>query len=294
MTLGAAWTLNLDADLELERGVGYAPRGAIVAAIAQTREPLAKALLGADDLLIDETSPAGCARGLSGRAFCPTPRALAALTRTGAVPEPHPSFEVLRRVNSRAFAMSLGATLPDAEVVTTEARARELLSRPPSVSRGWRLKSLFGLAGRGQRSLACGALSPHDAGFLATCLSRHGAVVREPEVELVAEWAIHGLLAATGELAHGAVVRQRCDRRGRWLSTEPVDEHALDRGVRSALLAEVAHVGAALHRAGYFGPFGVDAFSYRVSGGEALQPRSEINARYSMGWPVGMRGFRAQ
>lgn len=36
--------------------------------------------------------------------------------------------------------------------------------------------------------------------------------------------------------------------------------------------------------AGYFGPFNVDAFVWRDGGGAHLQPRSEVNARYSMGW----------
>jgi hypothetical protein len=47
-------------------------------------------------------------------------------------------------------------------------------------------------------------------------------------------------------------------------------------------------VGRALFAAAYFGPFGVDGFVYRDhDGGLRLQPRSEINARYSMGFAIG-------
>jgi len=50
-------------------------------------------------------------------------------------------------------------------------------------------------------------------------------------------------------------------------------------------------VGEALVRIGYFGPFGVDAYLYRRSTEDAEDPRwnlrSEINARYSMGWALG-------
>jgi hypothetical protein len=55
------------------------------------------------------------------------------------------------------------------------------------------------------------------------------------------------------------------------------------------LETETQRVGARLHAAGYFGPFGVDAFIYE--GG--FQPRSEINARFSMGFPVGHPTWRA-
>ena len=51
-----------------------------------------------------------------------------------------------------------------------------------------------------------------------------------------------------------------------------------------ALLAEAHRVAEALFAADYFGPFGVDAYFYRDRGDIRLQPRSEINARYSMGF----------
>jgi hypothetical protein len=54
------------------------------------------------------------------------------------------------------------------------------------------------------------------------------------------------------------------------------------------LLEEARRVGLALAQAAYFGPFGVDAFTYRDRAGALqLQPRSEINARYTMGFAVG-------
>jgi hypothetical protein len=47
---------------------------------------------------------------------------------------------------------------------------------------------------------------------------------------------------------------------------------------------EVERVATALHAAAYFGPFGIDAYEYRVGVELRLNPRSEINARYSMGF----------
>jgi len=45
-----------------------------------------------------------------------------------------------------------------------------------------------------------------------------------------------------------------------------------------------ALVGKQLARIGYRGPFGIDSWTYRLDGRLHLNPLSEINARYSMGW----------
>lgn len=50
-------------------------------------------------------------------------------------------------------------------------------------------------------------------------------------------------------------------------------------------------VGRALAAQGYFGAFGVDAYRHRLldgSGRTALNPLSEINARYTMDWALAM------
>ena len=91
------------------------------------RDRLAAALLEVGEDIVDETTPANAARGRPGLAFCPTTRALALLARAGAVPEPHPSVEVLRTVNGRAFSASLGAGLPGSAFVTDRATAEAKL-----------------------------------------------------------------------------------------------------------------------------------------------------------------------
>lgn len=54
-------------------------------------------------------------------------------------------------------------------------------------------------------------------------------------------------------------------------------------------LAAAREVGHALRERGYFGPFGVDAYLYRLRSLDTpcWNLRSEINARYSMGWALG-------
>jgi hypothetical protein len=295
MAARVAWVLNLDADLELASaalgpGGGYTPPRRVLEATRENAARVAPFLLGPDDVLVDEASAPDAARGLPGRAFCPTPRAIALLRAAGAEPEPHPPLEVLRRVSSRAFSAALGETLPGAEHVTDLARARALLERPPPAEIGvrWRVKRSFGMAGRGQRVLAPGPLAEPDLAFLGKAI-RGGGVQIEPDVAIVAERAIHGHLDEAGSPRLGAVVAQLCDARGAWVATEPLglrtpDDDALEPRLRE----EAARVATALAAAGYFGPFGIDAYVYRgVDGRPRLQPRSEVNPRYTMGFAVG-------
>jgi hypothetical protein len=287
MATGLAWVLNLDADLELGATAHYQPRSSVRIAMKPHVARLAASLLGPDDVLVDEDSPALVARGRAGRAFCPTPRALGMLEKAGAVPEPHPAVEVLRRVCSRAFASSLGPTLPGAGFATTLEVARARIEGAPAVGDAWRVKHAFGMAGRNQRVVAAGHLGEGDLAFVQTGLSRGGVQI-EPDVPIEQEYAIHGLLERDGSLRAGALVRQLCDRSGAWIAAEPIATGDVARDVAERMSDEVRRVGRALFDAAYFGPFGVDAYTYRDRlGALLLQPRSEINARYTMGFAVG-------
>jgi hypothetical protein len=284
-----AWVLNLDADLELEVGAGYSPTESIRKATALHAKRLVSAFVREGDVIVNDESPEGSAEGFVGRAFCPTPRAIRALRRAGATPAPHPSFEILRRVASRAFSMAMGPTLPGSELVLSRERAVEKVRERPPVGNGWRCKPLFGMAGRHQRVISPGELAGHDLAHVQRGVGAGGLVI-EPQVELVAEYAMHGLLAEAGSLQVGVRVRQRCDARGGWVSSERVKMDGEEvRDVDTRLRQEVSRVAKALHLAGYFGPFGIDAFVYRGQDGEpVLQPRSEVNARYTMGFAVGV------
>jgi hypothetical protein len=299
MEAGRAWVLNLDADVELAAPGPYTPTRAVRDAMRVWSTQLAPALLDPGDVVVDEATPRGAARGRAGRAFCPTPRALSLLERAGAVPEPSPPVSVLRHVNGRAFSAAVGASLPGALLpgaafVTDEDAARRLLaSGPPPGFEAWRVKLAFGMAGRGQRVIrrsagSPDAISPADWAFVRGGLApdRGGGVMIEPDVSIVREYALHGVLAPDGAVALGAVVLQRCDARGRWLATERLAERP---SFAPDLEATARAVASALHHAGYFGPFGIDAFSYAApEGAPALHLLGEINARYSMGFAVGL------
>ncbi|MCW5838240.1 MAG: hypothetical protein KIS78_37960 [Labilithrix sp.] len=280
-----AWVLNLDADLELARH-GYAPSAAVRAAMAPRVEALAASLLGPEDVRIDDGAPPGSAAGLVGRAFCPTPRAVALLIRAGALPAPHPGVEVLREVNGRAFSASLGPTLPGAVFARDLDAALRALDASPSVAAQWRVKRAFGMAGRGQRPIAPGVATDADRAFLRKAIAAEGGVMIEPDVAIVRELGVHGVVAGDGAYRLGRLVAQECDAHGQWLRSAPAED--VDLALRAALTSEGGRVARALIAAGYWGPFGVDAFLYRdLAGAVRLQPRSEINARYSMGFAVG-------
>jgi hypothetical protein len=273
-----AWVLNLDADLELAHGPGYAPSASVARATAAFAERLRTSLVGADDFVVDASSREGAARGLVGRAFCPTPRAIAMLVRAGAEPEPHPSFEVLRRVASRAFSASLGQTMPKAAFVDSLDEARAHLRGDPAPGTGWRIKRAWGMAGRGHRVVDA---DPRDAdvAFLASWIGEGGAQI-EPNVHIVHEYALHGYVT-DGDVRLGVLTEQRVDASGAWIGTELASEPSPE------ISAEAERAARALVNAGYFGPFNVDAFTYEDGDRVVLRARSEINARYSMGFAVG-------
>ncbi len=287
----AAWVLNLDADLELGRVGPYQPTVRVRQAMRPHVERLRALLLGPDDVVVDDVDEPARVDGLAGRAFCPTPRAVALLRRAGAAPDPFPPVEVLRRVNSRAFASSLGPTLPGAAFVTDAAAGHALLCRDPELGAAWRVKHAFGMSGRNQRVVPARSADERDLEFVRRGVARGGVQI-EPDVSIAVEYATHGFVREDGSFEVGALVRQRCDSRGAWVATERIDRAAEPpAGVRERIDAEARAVARALHLAGYHGPFGVDAFTYRDRAGAlCLQPRSEVNARYSMGFATGFGG----
>ena len=154
------------------------------------------------------------------------------------------------------------------------------------------MKRAFGMTGRGQRFVVPGAVSQADAAFVKAGLAEGGVQI-EPNLVIVDEYAIHGMLDQAGSLRLGSIVKQRCDERGAWVATERLtqDGAASFASFGRLLDEEVQRVVVALSSEGYFGPFGIDAYTYRDRDGTVeLQPRSEINARYTMGFAIGFRG----
>jgi hypothetical protein len=88
----------------------------------------------------------------------------------------------------------------------------------------------------------------------------------------------------------GEPTRQMCDDSGVWRGTVLATD--LEPSEAAALRSSVQTAAEALLGAGYFGPFGIDAYRWREGARIHFNARSEINARYSMGWATGMQRCR--
>lgn len=285
------WILNLDADLELARPAGYHARAAVAEQVERSI-PRAMGLLSPGDLLLRSKADMQlAARGLRGRAFCPTPRALQRLTAVGALLPAHPALHVLRRVNHRAFCAELGQELPNADFLTTEESLRAHIMQADQ-GHGWLLKRGFGVAGRGQRRISAGAFTAADRDWINASLRVDGdqesltsGVQIEPRVEILREFVVHALLTRRSRLALAPPMKQVCDAAGAWQATLPASEGELSAQERSALIDAAQRAGRALSTAGYFGPFAIDGYAWRDREGcTQLNALSEINARFTMGW----------
>jgi phosphoribosylaminoimidazole carboxylase (NCAIR synthetase) len=191
---------------------------------------------------------------------------------------------VLRRVSHRSFDLELGGGAPGALYLRDAAELERALAERRGAA--WLFKRPYGFAGRGQRRIA--EPSADDRRWLADGL-RLGGLLGEPWLELERELSLHGSVARDGAVRLGRPCVQRVDRWRAWLATEPLDPGDLSSAWRSELENAAERAAEALFRAGYFGPFGIDAYIWRTpAGGRALNALGELNARYTMGYPVGM------
>lgn len=295
---GRLWLFNLDAEIELARRSGPYQTPLRVARALAPMLDRAQALMAPEDESLDPLAPMRRASPMAaapedegrrsgerrlGCAWCPTPSALARLARAGAELPPCPSVEVLGRVNHRRFAIELGAGAPGARFVSDEGALAETLAEPRGA---WLFKRAYGFAGRGQRRII-GVPTKDDRRWLSDSL-RLGGFVAEPWLELVREVALHGLIDASGSFGLGRICVQETNEFRAWVSTRLALAEDLSGAQASQLTERAEQVATALIAAGYFGPFGIDAYLFRTrSGGVELNPLSELNARYSMGFAVG-------
>lgn len=286
MTQRYAWVLNLDAELELLRGrPGYVAQRKLTEQLARHGRS-SRALLGPQDVLLAELPPRtleDLPRGeLRGRCWCPTPLALQTLRSAGIEPEPHPSAPVLRRVNHRLFAHELGGGLPEQAYI--ESR-EQLLAKVGDFGRRWLMKRPLAFAGRGQMRVI-GPLTEKQWTWVDLSLKREGLIV-EPLVTPSFEVSLHGFVWQDGRSELGRVCRQAVSERGTFQAVQLAAPNELSEAESSVFFERAAAVAQALHRAGYFGPFGIDGYRYTLEGGERFCALSEINARYTLGFATG-------
>jgi hypothetical protein len=276
-----AWLLNFESDEELAIGGTFTPSGRLTRELTRLREAHARHVLGPNDCELGE----GCEEMLA-EAWCPTPSALLRIRKARAIPPEAPEFEVLRRVNSREFCASLPDDDPLGRFVTNEADLLECIAQHQP-SEGWLLKRNFGTSGRGQLKLAGQHPAGPELAWIASSWKTGGLRV-EPFRMIDTEFTIHGWVGQDAISRIGDPCIQSTDANGAWLNTRLAEANELAEEERAALKASAERCASALAAAGYFGPFGLDAYRWTDGpGGTHLQARSEINARYTLGWRVG-------
>ncbi|MEY2935659.1 MAG: hypothetical protein RL033_6408 [Pseudomonadota bacterium] len=280
------WLFNLDAERELASSGPYQTPLRLSSLFQPWTDQAARSLLDPEDLRLEQWSPGlPTATPPLGACWSPTPSALLRLTKAGLPLPPSPAVEVLRRVCHRQFYLSLGGGAPGACFITDSERLEEVLAARASAP--WLFKRPFGFAGRGQRRMGA-TLSADDRRWLADGL-RLGGLLAEPWLELECELSVHGFVAPDGSLRLGRLCKQRTDAWRAWLSTDPLASDELKEADRRALFDSAERVAESLLEAGYFGPFGIDAYTWRDATGKTLlNPLGELNARYTMGYGVGM------
>jgi hypothetical protein len=281
MTARFAWVLNLDAELELSRGrPGYVPQRKLLAQLAEHGRGSLR-LLGPEDVLVEEGARAA-GPGLIGRAWCPTPLALAKLRAFGAAPEPCPDPSVLRLVNHRLFAHELGGGLPEQAYV----QSREQLSaKLGDYAELWLLKRPLSFAGRGQLRVI-GPLTDKQWNWVDASFERDGLLL-EPLVEPTLELSLHGFVWRDGRQQLGRICIQAVSERGAFRDVRLAEPAELPASEVNALHERADAVAQALVRTGYFGPFGIDSYRYSLRGQPGFCALGELNARYTLGFATG-------
>jgi len=277
-SLGLAWVLNLDAELEMAEP-SYCPRSRVLAQLERYGQG-ARSLLGPQDVLLDDSNRK--ATGRTGRAWCPTPRALARMAAAGAVPEPHPPLEVLRAVNHRKFTADLCLGIPEQRYVEDRISLDEVLR---GSARAWLLKRPLSFAGRGQQRVV-GQVDAKQSAWIDASLRRSGLVI-EPLVKPTLEVSLHGFIWRNERHELGRPCVQEVSSRGVFRSIRLARAGELSPNEEQRLVDAAEQTATAISAAGYFGPFGIDGYRYTLGDAVAFCALSEINARYSMGFGTG-------
>lgn len=227
--------------------------------------------------------------------------AAAALNAQSAAPAAHPPLEVVRRVNSRAFGAELERSLCGADACAAAWCPGEKAVRAwlESAAPGrYVAKGNHGSAGIAQlRFELPPALARRPASLdaaLKRLAARHGGVVIEEELAVEREWGVLFCVGRDGR--RGAVRRHRLlsAAEGGYagalvLPSRETAAEALFNPHRARALGTVDGVARALSSQGYFGPVGIDMFTYRVPHAPDVvrfRPLVDLNARQSMAWPA--------
>jgi hypothetical protein len=204
------------------------------------------------------------------------------------------SPEVVVRVHHRAFGLemaeALDISLPGARRIssTAELSAHLAAGTGTSGAMGWVVKAPLSAAGRARyvERTAGPSLSVEARLRVEKLLARHGPLLFEPWMERTADFGASVLLLPSGPCLVG-FHRLLVDALGGFRGIELRGEFAgidLPPEERETMAQTLSGTAEALLRAGYVGPFGIDAWRHRLPDGiVAFHPLGEINARMTFG-----------
>lgn len=287
MAAKRVWHLNFDADVELADGASWKADPAMRSRFGELAAR-AEGLVPDGDARLDDGEDFGGARGYS---FMPTASSRAALVAKSAKPVDAPDVSVLRAVNSREACASIGERLSGARWAKSVREVEEALANAAPGS-PWRARSPWGFSGRGNVAVSGSGLRENERRWIERVCTTYGGVEFVPWVERLADFGLHGYVDASGLVTLGEPTVQRCSPSGTWISTERADDDDFATGERDALVESAKRCARFLIESGYFGPFGIDAFRWREGRNEHFHALCDLNARYSMGWGVGMKDRR--
>lgn len=187
---------------------------------------------------------------------------------------PTASPEVVAKAHHRAFhlqvAEELGCALPGARMIESIAELDQV-----SCS-AWVVKAPLSASGRSRYIQRSGSMDLKACRTVEGLFRDHGPLLFEPWMDRTADFGCSALLTPDGLRIVG-FHRQAVDIKGQFAGIE------LPAAPPEGMEEAVKGVAAALRKAGYVGPFGIDAWEYRTSGGIAFNPLGEINARMTFG-----------
>ena len=275
------WCLWLEAEAELA-ALRAGRDGRVVAPVPErVRAATARGLLGPGSFQEpSSTVPSGRRSGDPGFAWSPTPHALELLDAHGLNRPPAPGWEVLCAANARETFADLdrlpgGVTCHSVSDVLSAVDA-PAPNRRSGKSPAWLLRG--SLCAAGQDRLVVEGSSDRVASFARTRMPS-GPVEIAPMVDIVQEFAIHGRVSSDGTVRAGRAAGYFASARP---GTSVPEVRPAPSDVEAALQRAFARVGEQLAGLGYFGPAGIDAFTWRdAAGAVRLRAISEVNARYT-------------
>jgi hypothetical protein len=211
----------------------------------------------------------------------------AALNGRHRQPVEHPDLAVVRRVNSRSFALALeeeiAAGWPMGAVVDRREELETFLSRSQA-SGGWVIKAEHGNAGLANRRLEGPRLSEADVRFVERRLAEDDRLVVEPWLPRERDWSV--VFDTPFDRATLRVHEVVCTADGALIGAlfEPGAGAASPCFDELGQMAE--HVAARLDRENYFGPVCVDAFAWRDGDRSRLRAFVDLNCRLSISDPA--------